>query len=42
VLERPFVDFAELTGVAREHAIAADVCGPALAVAHLALAAAPR
>ena len=41
-LERPFVDFAELTGVAREHAVAADVCGPALAVARLALAAAAR
>ena len=36
-LARPYVDFAELAGVPREHASAADVCGPAFAVARLAL-----
>jgi probable H4MPT-linked C1 transfer pathway protein len=35
-LERDYVSFADLAGVAREHARAVDVCGPAFAVARLA------
>jgi probable H4MPT-linked C1 transfer pathway protein len=35
-LGREYVDFATLAGVAREHAAAVDVCGPAFAVARLA------
>lgn len=35
-LEREYVSFADLAGVAREHARAVDVCGPAFAVARLA------
>ena len=34
-LDRPYLDFAALAGVAAEHAEAVDVCGPAFAVASL-------